>query len=141
MVDITFSNEDMQYINVASKVTKTTIIDCMINDENLIFIVNKGQIGAAIGKDAKNLKKLRNLFKKNIKFVEHDKDKKRFIENLCKPYKVNQIILEGTEENLIAKIEVDQSEKSKLIGKNGKNIEIIRELAQKHHSIKDVQIK
>jgi len=141
MVDITFSNENMQYINMASKVTKTTIINCVINDENLIFIVNNGQLGAAIGKDAKNLKKLRNLFKKNIKFVEYDQDKKKFIENLCKPYKVNQITFEGTDENIVAKIEVDQSEKSKIIGKGGKNIEIIRGLAQRHHSIKDVQIK
>jgi N utilization substance protein A len=141
MVDITFSNENMQYINMASKVTKTTIINCVINDENLIFIVDKGQLGAAIGKDAKNLKKLRNLFKKNIKFVEYDQDKKKFIENLCKPYKINQITFEGTEENLVAKIEVDPSEKSKIIGKGGKNIEIIRNLAQRHHSVKDVQIK
>lgn len=141
MVDIKFSNENMQYINMASRITRTTIINCVITDDNLIFIVNNGQIGQAIGKNAKNLKKLRNLFKKNIKFVEYSKDKKTFIKNLCKPYKVNDITFEGSEENIIAKVEVDPSEKSKIIGKGGKNIEIIRNLAQRHHSIKDVQIK
>ncbi len=141
MVDIKFSNENMQYINMASRITKTTIINCVINDDNLIFIVNNGQIGQAIGKNAKNLKKLRNLFKKNIKFVEYNKDKKIFIENLCKPYNVNNITFEGSEDNIIAKVEVDSSEKSKIIGKGGKNIEIIRNLARRHHSIKDVQIK
>ena len=141
MVDIKFSNENMQYINMASKITKTTIINCIVDDDNLVFIVNNGQIGAAIGKNAKNLKKLRNLFKKNIKFVEYNKDKKKFIENLCKPYKVNDIKFEGSEENKIAKVEVDSSDKSKIIGKGGRNIEIIRNLAQRHHSIKDVQIK
>jgi len=141
MVDIMISNENMQYINMASKITRTTIIDCIVSDKRLIFIVEKGQIGAAIGKNAKNLKKLRNLFKKNIKFIEYDKDKKRFIKNLCKPYNVNKIIFEGDEEKPIVKVEVDASDKSKIIGKGGKNIETIRNLAQRHHSIKDVQIK
>jgi len=141
MVDILISKENMQYINMASKITRTTIIDCVVHNNKLTFIVERGQIRAAIGKNTKNLIKLRNLFKKNIKFVEYDKDKKRFIRNLCRPYNVKNITFEGNEEEPIAKVEVDASDKSKIIGKGGKNVEIIRALAQRHHSIKDVQIK
>jgi N utilization substance protein A len=102
--------------------------------------VKKGQLGAAIGIKAKNLERLRNLFKKNIKFVEFDDDKERFIINLCKPYKVNNIVLEGSDESVVAKVEVDVSDKSKIIGKAGRNIDLIRKLANRHHSIKDVQV-
>ena len=102
--------------------------------------MEKGQLGAAIGIKARNLAKLRDLFKKTIKFAEFDGDEKRFIFNLCKPYKVNNIALEESGGTTIAKIEVDQSDKSKLIGKDGRNIEIIRQLARRHSSIKDVQI-
>jgi len=141
MTDIMLSNENMQYINMASKITNTDILDCMIAEDKLIFIVRKGQLGAAIGIKAKNLEKLRNLFKKNIKFAEFDEDKERFIVNLCKPYKINNITLDGEGEHIVAKIEVDISDKSKIIGKGGRNIDIIRKLAKRHHSIKDVQIK
>lgn len=141
MADILFSNENMQYINVASKITNTDIIDCNIADDTLVFIVKKGQLGAAIGRKAKNLEKLRSLFKKNIKFVEFDEDKERFVQNLCKPYKVKTITFEEDGENVVAKIEVELSDKSKIIGKGGRNIELIRKLANRHHSIKDVQIK
>jgi len=141
MADIFFSNENMQYINMASKTTKTDIIDCTIAEDNLVFIVRKGQLGAAIGRKAKNLEKLRSLFKKNIKFVEFDEDKERFVLNLCKPYKVKNINLENEGDSVIARVEVELSDKSKIIGKGGRNIEIIRELARRHHSIKDVQIK
>ena len=140
MSEILFSKEAMQYINMASNITKADILDCMITEDKIIFIVKKGQLGAAIGIKAKNLERLRGLFKKNIKFVEFDEDKERFVVNLCKPYKVNSIVLEGSGEATIAKIAVDQSDKSKAIGKGGRNIEIIRKLAQRHHSIKDVQI-
>ncbi|MCK4364645.1 MAG: NusA-like transcription termination signal-binding factor [Thermoplasmatales archaeon] len=141
MVDIMFSNEDMQYINMAINVTKTNIIDCLNLEDRVIFIVQKGQLGAAIGTKAKNLERLRSLFKKTIKFVEFDEDKEKFIINLFKPYKVNNITLEGDDESIVAKVQVDISEKSKIIGKGGRNIELIRNLAHRHHSIKDVQIR
>jgi len=141
MTDIMLSNENMQYINIAGKITKTDILDCMITDDKLIFIVKKGQLGAAIGIKAKNLEKLRNMFKKPIKFIEFDNDKEKFIVNLCKPYKTTKIELEGEGDSIIARIEVDISDKSKIIGKGGRNIDVIRKLAKRHHSIKDVQIK
>jgi len=139
--DIMFSNETMQYISMATKITKTEILDCLNTDDKLVFIVKKGQLGAALGLKAKNLEKLRNIFKKTIKFVEFDEDKQRFIHNLCKPYKISNITLEGDDENTVAKVEVEISDKSKIIGKDGRNIDVIRRLARRHHSVKDVQIK
>jgi len=142
MSDVLFSNESMQYIKVAINVTKTDIMDCMITkDDKIIFIVKKGQLGAAIGVKAKNLEKLRRLFKKTIKFIEYDQDKERFVKNLCKPYNVSKVSLEGEGEDTVAKVDVDISDKSKIIGKDGRNIEVIRKLARRHHKIKDVQIK
>ena len=140
MTEIMLSNESMQYINMASNIIRIDILDCFITDDKLIFIVRKGQLGAAIGIKAKNLDKLRRLFKKNIKFVEFDTDKEKFVLNLCKPYKVNNIVLEGSGDSTVAKVEVDIGDKSKIIGRNGRNIDIIRKLAYRHHSIKDVQI-
>ncbi len=141
MTDILLSNENMQYITMVNKITKADILDCVITDNKLIFIVHQGQLGIAIGAKAKNLEKLRNLFKKSIKFIEHSNDKETFIKNLCKPYKIKNLTLEGEGENIVAKIEVEVSDKSKIIGKSGRNIEIIRQLAQRHHNFKDVQIK
>lgn len=143
MSEITFSNETVQYINMASKYSKASIKDCLVEDDRIIFVVEKGQLGIAIGSKAKNLEKLRTLFKKNIKFVEFDDDKERFIRNLCKPYQINNIIIEGDENSSMVRvrIEVSPRDKSKLIGKGGRNINMIRKLAQRHHPIKDVQIK
>ncbi len=140
MSEILFSNEIMQFINMASNVTKADIMDCMVVDDKLIFIVKKGQIGIAIGANAKNLERLRSLFKKSIKFVEFDSDRERFILNLCRPYKIKKVQFDGDGESVVARVEVEISDKSKIIGKDGKNIDIIRKLANRHHSIKDVQI-
>ncbi len=140
MSEITFSNETVQYISLANKYSGANIIDCITEDDRVVFVVQKGNLGIAIGSKAKKLEKLRTLLKKNIKFVEFDEDKQRFIRNLCKPYDVKNVVIEGDESECIAKIEVNTRDKSKLIGKGGRNINMIRTLARRHHTIKDVQI-
>lgn len=140
MAEIVLSNETVQYINLASKYSGAGIRDCIVEDDRIVFIVEKGQLGIAIGSKAKNLEKLRLLFKKNVKFVEFDEDKTRFVMNLCKPYEVKKVSFEGNDEAIVARIEVNPRDKSKLIGKGGRNINVIRKMAQRHHHIKDVQI-
>ena len=142
MSEITLSNETVQCIRLASRYSKARIIDCMVEDDRIVFVVEKGQIGLAIGLKAKNLEKLRALFKKTVKFVEFDTDTERFIHNLCKPYTLTKVDLEeDSSGSTLVKIEVERREKSKLIGKDGRNINMIRKLAQRHHAIRDVQIR
>lgn len=140
MAEIVLSNETVQFINLASKYTGAGIRDCVVEDDRVIFIVEKGQLGIAIGSKAKNLEKLRLLFKKSVKFVEFNEDKTRFIQNLCRPYQITKVSFEGNDESAVARIEVNPHDKSKLIGKGGRNINMIRKMAQRHHLIKDVQI-
>jgi len=140
MPEITLSNETVQYISLATKHTGASIVDCVVEDDRVIFVVEKGQLGIAIGSKAKNLEKLRSLFKKSVKFVEFDEDKTRFVQNLCKPYEVTKVSLEGEGNASVMRIEVNPRDKSKLIGKGGRNINMIRKMAQRHHPIKDVQI-
>ena len=140
MSEITLSNETVQLINLASKHSGALIRDCIVEEDRIIFVVEKGQLGIAIGNKAKNLEKLRQLFKKNIKFVEYDQDQNRFIRNLCKPHQINNLVIDGEENARVVKITVNPRDKSKIIGKDGRNINMIRKLAQRHHPIKDVQI-
>jgi len=141
MTNISLSTDAMKYIRMASDITMIDILDCIITEDKLVFVVRQGDLGAAIGRKASNLRKLQSLFKKNIKFVEYHTDKTQFIRNLCKPFKAQNITFSGEEDSPVAYIVVSPSEKSKLIGKNGRNIELIRQLARRHHSIKDVQVK
>ncbi|MBN2599983.1 MAG: NusA-like transcription termination signal-binding factor [Candidatus Thermoplasmatota archaeon] len=140
MAEIILSNETVQYINLASKYTGASIRDCLVEDDRVVFIVEKGHLGIAIGSKAKNLERLRALLKKSVKFVEFDEDKTRFVQNLCKPYNVTKVSFEENDRESVARIEVNPRDKSKLIGKGGRNINMIRKMAQRHHQIKDVQI-
>ncbi|MBA3043855.1 NusA-like transcription termination signal-binding factor, partial [archaeon] len=65
-MDIKFDTSTMQYITLFENLTKARVKDCLGLEEKIVFIVNKGQLGLAIGKNSVNLKKLKFVLKKNI---------------------------------------------------------------------------
>ena len=140
MGEITLSNEEMQKIRIASDVTKVDVVDCVETEDKIIFVLKKGFIIFALGRNAKNVDTLRKFFKKNVRFVELDDDEEKFIINLFKPFKIESITIEKVGKRNVAKVEVNSRDKSKVIGKNGRNINAIRELAKRHSSVDDVQI-
>ncbi|HEC87267.1 MAG TPA: NusA-like transcription termination signal-binding factor [Thermoplasmatales archaeon] len=140
MGKITLSNEEMQKIRIASDVTKVDVVDCVETEDKIIFVLKKGFIIFALGRNARNVDTLRKFFKKNVRFVELDDDEEKFIVNLFKPFKIDSITIEKVGKRNVAKVEVNPRDKSKVIGKNGRNINAIRELAKRHSSVDDVQI-
>jgi len=150
---ITLSHEEMHYIALAEDVTGAPIIDCIEMEDRITYIVEKGKLGKAIGKNAKNIKTLEKMLKKEVKFVEYDKDKKSFITNveydkdkksfitnLFKPYKLDEVVVMEGDEGTIVNVTITQDDKGKAIGKNGRNINILREIAKRHHDIIKLKI-
>lgn len=73
-----------------------------------------------------------------MRFVEHDDDKQQFIINLFKPFKLEKVVVD--EENNKVSVVVDQRDKGKAIGKAGKNITILREIAKRQHGIEELKV-
>ncbi|MCD6541875.1 MAG: NusA-like transcription termination signal-binding factor [Thermoplasmata archaeon] len=141
MAERIISNDDMQRIRLATSITKADVIDCIEDDDTIVFVVSKGFLGMAIGKNARNIEKLKEILKKNVRFVEMDDDEKKFVSNLFKPFKVDDVIIEKVGNKNVAKIKVSRAEKSKIIGRGGKNVRLARMVAQRHSSIDDIQIE
>ena len=135
-MDITLTNQEMRFIAVAEGYIKTRIIDCLNDSQRLTFVVEKGKLGKAIGKNAKNLTQLQKIFKKDVKFIEFDDHIEQFIKNLFKPYELTNI--EITNQRI--QVEVKPSDKGKAIGKNGHNINSIRQIAKRHHEIEQLKV-
>ena len=94
MADLDLSMEAIGLINEAEKRLRARIRDAVDEGERIVFITEKGHLGQALGKEAKNLEMMRNLLKKDVKFVEWDDDKQVFVRNLFKPFDVATIRME-----------------------------------------------
>ncbi len=150
MTDLDLSMETIGLINEAEKRLRARIKDAVDEGDRIVFITEKGHLGQALGKEAKNLEMMRQLLKKDVKFVEWDDDKQIFVRNLFKPFDVASIRMEtqsmedaeGGEPTvrIRAIVEVEAKDKGKAIGKGGRNISSIRHIAKRHHEIDEVQV-
>jgi N utilization substance protein A len=164
MADITLSGEALRYIQaVEEHVNKWTIrelkqmekppegrvrtqlhiIDCVEDGgDRLVFVVEKGHLGMALGREANHLSKLEEMFGKEVKFVEFDPDKAAFMTNLFKPFKVEKVDVEQKRGGgpLVATIQIPETEKGKAVGKKGRNVNLVRLLARRHHNIEEVKV-
>jgi transcription termination/antitermination protein NusA len=156
LTDLNLSMETIGLITEAEKRLRARIKDAVDEGERIVFITEKGHLGQALGKEAKNLQMMRDLLKKDVKFVEWDEDKQIFIRNLFKPYDVASIRMETlsvavpgemdaggqpvTKIKIRAIVEVEAKDKGKAIGKGGRNISSIRHIAKRHQEIDEVQV-
>ena len=122
--------------------TQVHIIDCVVEPERVVFVVEKGHLGLALGREAINLKRLKERFQKEAKFLEFDEDKTQFVKNLFKPYVPESVIVEQKPNNgpFVAHVTLKADDKGKAIGKAGKNINMIRTLAKRHSQIEEVKV-
>lgn len=130
-----FDMETIGFMNLFEKITKVNVKDCIFDANIIYFLVGKGKAGKAIGKSGIKIKKLRKKLKKNIKVFEYDEDSKEFVKKLIPNSNSVEI------KNNKISISVDPSEKGKIIGRNGKNINKIRELLKRNSDIKKLEVK
>jgi|TARA_B100002003_G_scaffold242238_1_gene265028 N utilization substance protein A len=111
--------------------------DCIV-DNDLLFIVEEGQIGKAIGKKAANVRMLENVLKKKIRIIEFNPDISGFIKNLIYPINAKEI----NQEDGVVTIAVDGIDaKSRLIGRDRKNINFVKSIVKRYFSVEEIKVK
>ena len=140
---IKLTMDQMRKISLFQKITKVTPRDC-IDDEKqdrLIFVVNEGKMGLAIGKNGSNIKSLQNLLKRNIELVEYYNDPIKFLKNMLNSKLINEIKIntraDGSPQAIVL---VNPNDKGLVVGRAGRNAEKARLLAKRYFDITSVLI-
>ncbi|MFQ6011035.1 MAG: NusA-like transcription termination signal-binding factor [Nitrososphaerales archaeon] len=140
---IKLTYEELGLISLFQGISGATARDC-IRDEKMdrvIFVVNEGEMGLAIGKGGSSIKSAEKQFGKPVEVVEHAEDPKDFIVNSLNTHRINEIRmseqLDGTK---AATVVVDQRHKGEVVGRNGRNAERARLLAKRYFDIESVRI-
>jgi N utilization substance protein A len=137
---VKLSAESIRYLTLFESLTGASVKDCIIQDDKVIFVVKKGDMGIAIGRGGINVERMREIIGKKIEVIEHSDDPAEFITNIFKPIRVNVRIIERGGRK-IAQVSVNPQYKGLVIGKGGKNINKAKELAKRHHDIDDIIIR
>ena len=130
-------------MSLFQSITSATARDCIVDDrmERVIFVVDKGQMGLAIGKGGSTIKQLQNVVGKKVELVEFSDDPAEFIRNMLNADMVNDVRIsdrnDGTKQAVVI---VDQRKKGAVVGREGRNAEKARLLAKRYFQISNVLI-
>jgi N utilization substance protein A len=140
---IKLSTDQMRMMSLFQNVTGATARDC-IDDEKqnrVIFVVNNGKMGLAIGKGGMHIKSLQNIIKRNVELVEFNEDPAKFIASLLNPKLISDVKinarLDGSKQAIVL---VDPRKKGIVVGREGRNAEKARLLAKRYFDISSVLI-
>jgi transcription termination/antitermination protein NusA len=140
---IKLTPDELRLISLFQTISSASARDCIVDDkmERVIFIVNKGQMGLAIGKGGATIKQLQNVVSKKVELVEYSDDASEFIRNILNSEMVNEIkINERSDGSKQAVVSVDPKRKGVVVGREGRNAEKARLLAKRYFQISNVLI-
>jgi N utilization substance protein A len=140
---IKLTSDELRLMSLFQSVTSVTARDCVVDDkmERVIFIVNRGQMGLAIGKGGATIRQLQNVVTKKVELVEYSDDASDFVRNILNPQMVNDVkITHRTDGSKQAVVLVDAKRKGIVVGKEGRNAEKARLLAKRYFQISNVLI-
>jgi N utilization substance protein A len=142
MPEIKLTPEQLRYIALFQDITGATVKDCIVDDENnrLIFVVKRGDLGLAIGRKGMNLKKLRKILGKDIEIVEDGETIEELAANSVAPARVRGVKLVEMPGKKIVYISVEPQDKGIAIGKNGKNAARAKLVLKRYYDITGVVI-
>jgi N utilization substance protein A len=140
---IKLTSDELRLMSLFQSITSATARDCVVDEkmERVIFIVNKGHMGLAIGKGGSTIKQLQNVVTKKVELVEYSEDPLDFLKNILNSTLVNEVrINERVDGIKQAVVVVDSKKKGIVVGKDGRNAEKARILAKRYFHISNVMI-
>ena len=141
-MNVKITSEGIRYIALFESLTGASVRDCVVDDENdrVIFVVKKGDMGIAIGKSGININRVKKAIGKHIEIVEYSDDAYEFVENTFQPAMIKKVNIVSKEDKRLAYVSVVSKDKGLAIGRDGRNIQKAKMLAKRHHGLDDVII-
>ncbi|MBD3248676.1 NusA-like transcription termination signal-binding factor [Candidatus Woesearchaeota archaeon] len=137
MTRIKYDVNLMKFISLFESITRARVKDCISKDERLIFIVQPGEMGKAIGKKGSNIKKLEKSLKKKIRIIEFDDEVAGFVSNCIYPSKAKDI--EEREGKVMITPE-DNKARGYIIGRGGINLRELEDIVSRFFEVDEIKV-
>jgi len=138
MSKIRLGAEDIQSINLFEKLTGAKARDIVHEGDTICFLVNKEDMGLAIGKKGCNIEKAKTAFGKNIYVIEYAEDLSTLAKNIFYPAEIRNVRLSGDGKTIT--ITSFRKHRRTIIGPGGERIKLARKLTDRYFGAGDINI-
>lgn len=126
------TNQEIKSISLFEQLTGAAVRDCMMDENKMVFIVNEGDLGKAIGKKGTTIARVRSIFNKHVEVFEYADTAERFVRNLFSPVQITNLNIQGDGDKKVAYVSVDPMDRGAAIGRDGERIKLARQLLERH---------
>ncbi len=138
---LTFDTDTIRVITLFENITHAPVKDCMVvkNMNTVYLVIEEGKLGMAIGKNGKSVKHVERVIGKKVKLFEYSKDLPTFVKKMIP--QANSIKVRNVDNRVTIEIHVDKKSRALVIGREGKNLKLYKELLKRNHKVDNLIVK
>jgi N utilization substance protein A len=138
---IELSDDARRLLALCEDVAEVTVRDCLIAAEYdlVVFVVPPEDMGEAIGPGGRTVQRLEGKLDRDVKLVADADVAADFVANALAPAAVYNVTI-SENGDVVAYVEVADEDRGVAIGKEGRTIDIARQLANRHFDIDGVEL-
>jgi NusA-like KH domain protein len=128
----------MRYINLFERISRVSTINCFVYNNTIIFVVPKKLVSKAIGKDAENVRRVREILGKKAKIIQEREINEigRFVADIVEPAEINGVIIE---DNTVV-VNANRQNKASLIGRERVREKELQEILKSFYNLDKLKI-
>ena len=127
----------MKFMSLFESLTRAKLKDCFDVNETLVFVVDEGEIGKAIGKHAVNVKRIESMIKKKIRIIEFNPVMLEFVKSVVYPLQLKDL---REEEGVVMMAAVDSNTRGLLIGRSAQNLRFFESIIKRFFDVKELKV-
>jgi len=134
-----FDTDTIRLMTLFENMTGAPVKDCIVDENAIYYVIEEGKVGIAIGKNGSSVKHAEKMVGKTIKLFEFSAELAKFVKNLVP--QANDIKIKQGENGVLVEVHVEKKNRAIVIGRDGRNLKLFKELLQRTHNITDLLIK
>ncbi len=135
---ITIDNYALRTMAFFKEKTGVSPLNCIFTKGSIIFLVDDGLVRKAIGRNANNVKYLRNQFKKEIKIFERGESLDETVSKFIYPIKLNSL---KVHRRVLSMLLMNPKDRRILLGNGQTTLRQLKEVINLYHqSVRDIKL-
>lgn len=138
---VTLSDEARRLAVLFEDETDATVRDCVVDErhDRVIFLIKTGDMPEAIGAGGEHVTAVEERLGREIKLVENADTPADFVANALAPAAVYNVTM-SRNDDLVAYVEVAEEDRGAAIGRDGRNIDAARLMADRHFDVDAIEL-
>jgi N utilization substance protein A len=134
--------ETIRLMTLFENMLHVHVKDCVLDAESnsICLVIEEGMIGLAIGKNGASVKRAEHVVGKQIKLFEFSGNMVEFVKKMI-PQAGSVRVRSEDDGRTVVEVHVDKKNRPMVIGRDGRNLKLYKELLKRSHKADDLIIR